>query len=58
MDLPGQELRLIQLTVSLGVATVETPVAATAERLLQAADEALYQAKRLGRDRVMAVLHG
>lgn len=58
VDLPGQELRLIQLTVSLGVATVETPVAATAERLLQAADEALYQAKRLGRDRVMAVLHG
>lgn len=58
VDVPGQELRLIQLTVSVGVATAEFPAEATPERLLQAADGALYEAKRLGRDRITVVLLG
>ena len=40
-----------QLTVSVGVACSDDP-AITAERLLRAADQALYQAKRTGRNRV------
>ncbi|MCB1884054.1 MAG: GGDEF domain-containing protein [Geminicoccaceae bacterium] len=42
------------LSVSIGAAVL-TPPEATAERLLKRADEALYAAKRAGRDRVAAV---
>ena len=41
------------LTISIGVATYPD-AAATKEGLLEAADRALYVAKRLGRDRVVA----
>ena len=41
------------LTISIGVATYPD-AAATKEGLLEAADRALYVAKRLGRDRVLA----
>jgi diguanylate cyclase (GGDEF)-like protein/PAS domain S-box-containing protein len=56
VDIPGQELRLIQLTASGGVATADVPESAIADRLFQAADAALYQAKGQGRDRIVAVL--
>jgi two-component system cell cycle response regulator len=58
VDIPGQELRLIQLTASLGVATAEAVATTTPEMLLLVADGALYQAKGQGRDRVVAVLAG
>jgi len=41
------------LTISIGVASYPDS-ADTKESLLEAADRALYVAKRLGRDRVMA----
>jgi len=58
VDLPGKELRLIETTASVGVATTEVAAVATPEALLQAADGALYQAKGHGRDRVVAVTGG
>jgi diguanylate cyclase (GGDEF)-like protein len=44
---------LPQVTVSIGIADVERAGCARAEALFFAADRALYQAKALGRDRVM-----
>lgn len=41
-----------RVTISGGVATVCPPQIATADELLHAADEALYRAKRLGRNRI------
>jgi diguanylate cyclase (GGDEF)-like protein len=49
IDGPGGEL--LHVTVSCGVATLGQVEARSAEELLGLADEALYQAKRLGRDR-------
>lgn len=45
--------RKIDITVSIGIGTVETPFD-TPELLLKRADQALYQAKRTGRNRVVA----
>jgi diguanylate cyclase (GGDEF)-like protein len=45
--------RHIRLTVSIGVACVPQH-ATTPEELLRAADEALYEAKLQGRDRVVS----
>ncbi len=43
-------------TISIGVSAIEAPPYRR-EALLLAADEALYRAKRLGRDRVITALH-
>lgn len=49
----GQGNRGVRLTVSIGLATYPSS-AADREELLRQADDALYQAKHLGRDRVRA----
>jgi diguanylate cyclase (GGDEF)-like protein len=46
-----------QITASLGVASVPDDEAATAEDLFRAADEALYAAKRAGKNQVAAIEH-
>jgi diguanylate cyclase (GGDEF)-like protein len=46
-----------QVTASLGVASVPDDEAATAEDLFRAADEALYAAKRAGKNQVAAIDH-
>jgi diguanylate cyclase (GGDEF)-like protein len=43
----------LRLTVSIGIATVPGTVVVTPEALLRRADEALYEAKRAGRNRVV-----
>ncbi len=48
--LPGEDVRL---TLSAGVACHGSESQGTSEDLLQAADAALYRAKRSGRDRVL-----
>lgn len=51
-EFPGEEVLPEGITVSLGVAALPTH-AETAEELVQVADEALYQAKEGGRNRVV-----
>jgi diguanylate cyclase (GGDEF)-like protein len=46
-----------QITASLGVASVPDDEAGTAEDLFRAADEALYAAKRAGKNQVAAIDH-
>ena len=46
-----------QVTASLGVASVPDDESATAEDLFRAADEALYAAKRAGKNQVAAIEH-
>ena len=48
----GSRLRVV--SVSIGVASLRPEGSAAAATLVQAADEALYEAKRQGRNRVMA----
>jgi diguanylate cyclase (GGDEF)-like protein/PAS domain S-box-containing protein len=43
----------VRVTASAGVAALETDAAATADTVLAAADMAMYEAKRAGRDRVV-----
>ena len=45
------------ITASLGVASVPDDEASTAEDLFRAADEALYAAKRAGKNQVAAIEH-
>ena len=47
---------LINITVSIGVAAVQAEQKTTLEKLIEAADDALYQAKDDGRDRVAVAL--
>jgi diguanylate cyclase (GGDEF)-like protein len=49
--------RLPTVTVSIGISTTEHPDAGSSEELVKQADEALYQAKRGGRDRVVVSRH-
>ncbi|MBF0323127.1 MAG: diguanylate cyclase, partial [Magnetococcales bacterium] len=42
----------LKVTISIGVATLPLTEAANGEALLKAADEALYEAKRGGRNQV------
>ncbi|MDO8915542.1 MAG: GGDEF domain-containing protein, partial [Coriobacteriia bacterium] len=49
----GKGNRGVHVTVSIGLATYPSS-AADREELLRQADDALYQAKHLGRDRVRA----
>jgi diguanylate cyclase (GGDEF)-like protein len=48
----------VSLTVSIGIACWPDVEAATPEELVQAADEALYQAKTQGRNRCAVALSG
>lgn len=50
--------RLIQVTVSVGLASLVPDAGTTAEGLMELADSALYQAKRDGRDRVVCAQTG
>jgi len=43
----------IQITVSLGIATARPPDSLPLDTLIGRADQALYQAKRAGRNRVV-----
>jgi diguanylate cyclase (GGDEF)-like protein len=47
------EGRPLDFTVSIGVASTEGRRRPTVDRLIQAGDQALYEAKRMGRDRVV-----
>ena len=47
-----EDAEAFRVTASLGVATLEPGSELTVEELMQSADEALYQAKHLGRNRV------
>jgi two-component system, cell cycle response regulator len=44
----------VNLTISIGIACMSGDMAITPAGLLKTADENLYQAKRAGRDRVVA----
>ena len=45
---------IVPITVSVGVASIKTQVETSASALLKEADEKLYEAKRTGRNRVVA----
>jgi diguanylate cyclase (GGDEF)-like protein len=47
------DAKSLRVTVSLGVACMPNPSITSAEELIAAADKALYEAKRTGRNRVM-----
>lgn len=55
--LPGSDDAAMQLTVSVGIAA-ETPCSMEPEELVRQADEALYRAKRNGRDQVYPPMGG
>jgi two-component system cell cycle response regulator len=59
---PGPDQALLPLTASIGLATLANPAdfdgEAPDERLLRVADEALYEAKRAGRNRVAVMPAG
>jgi diguanylate cyclase (GGDEF)-like protein len=54
LALPHERSALDRVTVSIGVASLVPEAGQRADVLFRAADDALYQAKRMGRDRVCA----
>lgn len=58
LDMPHAASPLQHVTVSCGVASVTPVEGLSLETLLQSADNALYQAKQQGRDRVVSVEYG
>ena len=53
-DPPSDRSPCPHLTVSIGVAAVKPSVGSSSNELIGSADDALYQAKETGRNRVIA----
>ena len=59
LQLPHEHSGIAQcVTISIGVAGVQPGMDTDPERLIAAADQALYQAKKLGRNRVVTLQAG
>lgn len=56
IELPGRQGGVVGITVSLGLASVRNPEKENMDLLYSRADQALYQAKEQGRDRLVAAI--
>ena len=58
MEIACEDGRLLRFTLSIGVASLDGPGDCSLDALLAQADEALYAAKRDGRNRVQMFAPG